>query len=108
MPIIVENEIVYNVIECLNGDIFWYFNSKLHRIGGPAVELHNESKGYILNGKLHRAGSSAVKCADGYKEYYLYGIQYTEKKYNEKITQLNQELRKNEIVENRFSQILNN
>ena len=34
-----------------NGDKYWYFNGKYHRVDGPAVELSNGYKEWYLNGK---------------------------------------------------------
>lgn len=40
----------YNVSVKENGDKFWYFNGKLHRELGPAIELANGGKVWWLDG----------------------------------------------------------
>lgn len=39
-----------------NGDKYWYFNDKLHREAGPAIELIGGGQAWYLNG-------NKVKCA---------------------------------------------
>jgi len=54
--------IEYNVRVYKSGSKFWYLNGKLHREDGPACEYTN-----------------------GDKYWYLAGVEYTEKKYWEKV-----------------------
>jgi len=51
----------------------WYQNGKLHRIGGPAVELESGSKKWYQNGELHRLDGPACEYADGDKSWYQNG-----------------------------------
>lgn len=63
----------YIVREYVNGDKHYYFNGKLHREGGPAIERADGHKEYYLDGKLHRKDGPAIVCVDGAKYYYLNG-----------------------------------
>ena len=56
-----------------NGDKCWYFNGKLHREDGPAVEYTNNDKEWWFNNKLHRKSGPAIERGDGSKEWYFYG-----------------------------------
>ena len=65
-----------------NGYKEWYFNGKLHRVDGPAVEYSNGYKRWYLNGQLHRVDGPAVEFSSGDKAWWLNGIEYTEQEYN--------------------------
>jgi len=65
-----------------DGDKYWYFNGKLHRVDGPAVEYVHGHKEWWLNGKLHRVDGPAVELDDGTKEWYLNGEKLTESAFN--------------------------
>lgn len=54
----------------------WYFNGKLHRTDGPAIEYANGSKAWYIKGKSHRIDGPAVEWADGTKAWYLNGKQH--------------------------------
>ena len=54
-----------------DGNKFWYFNGKCHRVDKPAVEWFNGAKSWYFNGKLHRLDGPAVEPCDG-KIYYWY------------------------------------
>lgn len=57
-----------------SGDTYWYKNGKLHRDGGPAVELKNGTKKWYQYDKLHRSDDMpAVENVDGTKIWYRYG-----------------------------------
>lgn len=43
------------------GTKFYFKGSKLHRIGGPAIERKNGDKEWIVNGKLHRTNGPAIE-----------------------------------------------
>ena len=51
----------------------WFFNDKLHRDDGPAVECADGYKSWYINGKLHRDDGPARECANGYKSWYING-----------------------------------
>jgi len=55
------------------GNKRWYLNHKIHREGGPAVELASGGKSWFLHGKWHREDGPAFKYADGRKEWWLHG-----------------------------------
>ena len=61
---------------------WYYFNDKLHRENGPAVEYGDGTKDWFLNGKRHREDGPAVEWADGTKEWYLNGKELTEIEFN--------------------------
>ena len=63
----------YTVREYANGSIHWFFNGRLHRENGPAVERWGGDKHWYLNGDLHREDGPAMEYADGNKHWYLNG-----------------------------------
>ena len=56
-----------------DGNKFWYFNDRLHREDGPAIEYSDGTKYWYLNGKLHREYGPAFEYVDGTKRWYLNG-----------------------------------
>ncbi len=51
-------------VEWSNGDKEWWFNNKKHRLYGPAVECNNGNNGYkmwYLHGQLHRIDGPAIE-----------------------------------------------
>ena len=60
------------IIEWANGDKFWYFNCKLHRVDGPAVEWVDGDKFYYINGKEVSKEAQEVL----YAMYKLKGIKH--------------------------------
>ena len=70
------------------GDLEWWQNGKQHREDGPAVEWHNGSKFWFQNGSCHRVNGPAVVWANGHVEWRLYGQEYTEQGYHEKLAEL--------------------
>ena len=56
------------------GNKLWK-NSKgqLHRTGGPAAELSNGDKEWVVNGKYHRLNGPAIMYADGTYYWYING-----------------------------------
>jgi hypothetical protein len=44
-----------------NGDKSYYFEGKLHRTDGPAIEYANGDKFYYFEGKLHRTDGPAIE-----------------------------------------------
>jgi|SRR5690606_16973430 len=59
-----------NVVECENGDKFWYKNGLLHREDGPAREYADGDKYWYLNGILHREYGPAIERLNYSKEWY--------------------------------------
>jgi len=47
----VEDGLTYEVRVFSNGNKFWYYKGKFHRLSGPAVELANGGKHYYINDK---------------------------------------------------------
>jgi hypothetical protein len=69
-----------------DGNRFWRNEKdKPHRIGGPAVEWCNCTKGWFVNGELHRIDGPAIEWNNGTKEWYINGSYYTEKEHKEKV-----------------------
>ena len=56
----------------------WYFEGKLHREGGPAIEYVNGDKFWIKNGLTHRENGPAAEYADGTKEWWNNGLRHRE------------------------------
>jgi len=57
----------------------WFFQGKLHREDGPAIEYPNGTKKWYLNGKRHREDGPAVEYPNGTKEWFLNDVEYSEK-----------------------------
>jgi hypothetical protein len=71
---VTENGIEYTVREYPNGTKYWHdWNGEVHRIGGPAYEGRDGSKGWHKNGNLHREDGPAVEFADGSKTWWVNG-----------------------------------
>jgi len=51
----------------------WWFNGKLHRSDGPAIERADGTKEWWLNGVQHRTDGPALERADGIKGWYIHG-----------------------------------
>jgi hypothetical protein len=51
----------YNRVKENKFGVFYYFNSRLHRLDGPAKELFNGSKYWYQDGRLHRLDGPALK-----------------------------------------------
>ena len=74
-----------------DGTTFWYFNNKLHRTNGPAVEYPNEYPDYYphgyrawyLNGKCHREDGPAMICNNGKCYWYINGTEVTEQEHRD-------------------------
>ena len=74
----------YYVVVNDEGTTRWYKDAKckvLHRVGGPAVEWANGSKGWWQNGLRHRTDGPAIEYADGSKDWYINGKQMTEAEF---------------------------
>jgi len=68
-----ENNLTYDVIECLNGAKHWYKNGVLHRDDGPSIEWDNGYKSWWKNGERHRDDGPAIEYANGEKDYWYNG-----------------------------------
>jgi hypothetical protein len=51
-----------------HGTKAWLIDSKLHRVGGPAIEWIDGSKAWFIDGKSHRVDGPAFECISGHKE----------------------------------------
>ncbi len=60
-------------IELVDGRREWLVNGKLHREDGPAVEWPDGSKCWYINGRQHRVSGPALEWSDGAKEWYING-----------------------------------
>ena len=56
-------------------------DGKLHRTDGPAIELEDGTKEWLVHGVTHREDGPAVEWADGGKWYFLNGQQMTEDQF---------------------------
>jgi hypothetical protein len=66
-------------IEFVNGDKEWFFHGKYHRVDGPAIELASGHKEWwYFHGKLHRTNGPAI---DHEGKFFLHGKEYTEEEY---------------------------
>lgn len=73
-----SNYIDYTVRVYPNGTRKWWFEGKLHREGGPAIEWSDGVKEWWFKGKRHREGGPAVVYPDNIKKWFLHGVQVTE------------------------------
>lgn len=62
------------------------YNSKIHRIDGPARIWPAGSKEWWVNGKIHRLDGPAVEYSSGERGWYIKGIKYTAEKWAKKST----------------------
>jgi hypothetical protein len=65
------------------GNKSWWFNGKLHREDGPAIEYSSGSKQWYRNGKKHRIDGPACEYCNGDKFWYLNGKLLSEQKFNQ-------------------------
>ena len=68
-------------VEWFDGNKYWCINGKLHRVDGPAAEYANGDKSWCINGKLHREDGPAVEYANGNKHWYINGEELTFKQW---------------------------
>jgi hypothetical protein len=71
-------------IEYANGTREWYINDKLHREDGPAIEFANGTRAWYIKGKLHREDGPAVEYADGEKCWFINDEPLTESRFNKR------------------------
>ena len=90
-----SGKIIYNTHRTKSDDVtktidkfgtIVYKNSKgeLHREDGPAVELTDGTKYWMINDQYHREDGPAIENANGDKHWYLNGEQLTQEEFIEK------------------------
>ena len=60
-----------------NGTKQWWFNGKLHREDGPAIEYSNGGKCWCINGELHRLDGPAIEYSNGDRQWWINNKQYS-------------------------------
>ena len=65
-------------LESHSGTKYWYINGKLHRDDGPAVEFLNGDKLWYRNNQLHRNDGPAYECANGHARWYINHVEFTD------------------------------
>jgi len=84
-----EGGLVYQVHIYPSGSKAWYYNDRLHRLNGPAVEYTNGTKYYYINGQYHRLNGPAIEYPDGNKSYYINDEHFkTFEEYKEAVVQI--------------------
>ena len=73
-------------IERTSGHKEWRLEGRLHRTDGPAIEWANGGKSWWVEGKLHRTDGPAVEWADGSKSWYLNGKEFTEEEHRKAVS----------------------
>ena len=58
------------------GDVSWWLNDKMHRVDGPAIEMHDGSKAWLRHGLRHREDGPAIVWANGDRQWFLNDINY--------------------------------
>lgn len=61
-------------VEWPDGNRQWWQQGKLHRVDGPAVEYTDGTRMWFLNGKLHREDGPAIIDAKGNAQWWRSGI----------------------------------
>jgi hypothetical protein len=56
--------------EGVDGTKWWYYNDKLHRLDGPAIEFSNGDKYWLKDGLKHREDGPAIEWSNGHKLWY--------------------------------------
>jgi hypothetical protein len=69
-------------IEYADGSKYWYLGGQLHREDGPAITWADGSKLWFRNGQLHREDGPAVDWVDGSKECWLKGKKLSEEEFD--------------------------
>ena len=70
-------------IEWLDGTKQWFIHDQKHRENGPAVEWSDGTKLWYFNDKLHREDGPAIEHSDSRRQWFLDGIEYTEDEFNQ-------------------------
>ena len=61
---------------------------QLHRKNGPAVEYRDGYVAWYQCGMIHRTNGPAIEWHDGSRQWFLYGREYTESAFHEKLKKL--------------------
>lgn len=60
-----------------NGDVLYYFDGRLHREDGPAIEYADGTKMWAQKGNIHRKDGPALIYANNQEiDWYLDGVSY--------------------------------
>jgi hypothetical protein len=63
-------------------------NGKFHRTDGPAIEIPNGIKAWIVNGEYHREDGPARVGPNGIVDYYLNGKKYTKEDWEREVLKI--------------------
>jgi len=69
-------------VEWSDGTKEWWKNGEHHREDGPAIEYSCGKKYWYKDGKLHREDGPAAELANGKKYWFLEGKELTKKEFN--------------------------
>jgi hypothetical protein len=58
------------------GEMQWWVDDQLHRVGGPAKVSQYGDKDWYFQGKRHRVGAPAVEWKDGRREWWQNGLRH--------------------------------
>lgn len=62
---------------------YWYYQDKLHRENGPAIEWSDGNQSWYKNGILHREDGPANISSIHGTRWYIEGVQYTEEEFSQ-------------------------
>jgi hypothetical protein len=68
-------------VEYFNGSKCWYLYGQRHREDGPTIEFADGDKEWYLHDQLHRENGPAIECANGNKRWFLQDKEYSEEEY---------------------------
>lgn len=78
----VKNKVIKTECGCVR---YHDGNGQYHRENGPAIEVCNGDKMWMMNGQCHREDGPAVECGNGKKEYFLFDERIPVKKIYQEI-----------------------
>jgi hypothetical protein len=73
-------------VECIDGHKAWFINGECHRDNGPAIENQDGTKIWCRYGTNHREDGPAVEGLFGHKEYWLYDKEYSFEEWFQQLT----------------------
>lgn len=76
-------------VEYPDGTRWWCLMGRLHREDGPAIELSNGRREWWINGWLHREDGPAIEGPNGEREWYLNGEQYSQAEWEKEMRRIN-------------------